>query len=179
MGELRREFAINGTFFDMKNPGSKKGIWKIAAQDNQQLGENSFTNSYQGTKTGTMAYLEKGNVIMDRFNNLREIQRLGKVKWAIGGNALYPDYNLKLEKALPDISRFAPHTIMAYTRDNTILLLITKENRTLTDARNDLLKEFNLVSAINLDGGGSTAMVADGKIIKDQGRKLNTIINVI
>ena len=179
MLELRREFAINGTFFDTKNPGSKRGIWKIAVQDNMPLGDNSFTNSYQGTKTGTMICFEGGRVIMDRFNNLSEIQKLGKVKWAIGGNALYPDYNLNLEKALSDISRFAPHTMMAYTKDNKILLLTTKENRTLTDARNDLLKEFNLVSAINLDGGGSTAMVANGKIIKDQGRKLNTIINVI
>ena len=179
MSELRRKFAINGTFFDTKNPSSKKGIWKIAVQDNLPLGENSFTNSYQGTKTGTMVCFEGGRVIMDRFNNLSEIQKLGKVKWAIGGNSIYPDYNLKIEKALPDLSRFAPHTMMAYTKDDKILLLITKENRTLTDARNDLLKEFSLVSAINLDGGGSTAMVANGKIIKDQGRRLNTIINVM
>lgn len=116
---------------------------------------------------------------MDRFNNFSEIQKLGSVKWAIGGNALYPDYNLKLEGAMSDIARYAPHTFMAYTKDKKILLLITKENRTLINARNDLLKEFILYSAINLDGGGSTSMIANGKVIKDQGRKLNTIISVL
>lgn len=116
---------------------------------------------------------------MDRFNNLAEIQKLGAVKWAIGGNALYPDYNLKLEGALGDIERYAPHTLMAYTKDRKILLLITKENRTLTSARNDLLKTFSLYSAINLDGGGSTAMVAEGRVVKDHGRRLSTIISVI
>ena len=80
---------------------------------------------------------------------------------------------------MSDISKYAPHTMMAYTKDKKILLLITKANRTLTDARNDLLKTFNLISAINLDGGGSTSMIAVGKVIKDQGRKLNTIVNVI
>lgn len=148
-------------------------------QDNVALGGNSHTNNYGGARKGTMVCFEDGGVIMDRFNNLAEIQKLGKVKWAIGGNALYPDYNLKLEQAMADISRYAPHTMIAYTKDRKILLLITKENRTLTDARNDLLKEFRLYSALNLDGGGSTAMVAEGRVIKDQRRRLNTIVSVI
>ncbi|WP_433446799.1 phosphodiester glycosidase family protein [Peptoniphilus sp.] len=176
---MQREFAVNGTFFDTRKPESKKSIWQIAVQDNHQLGENSHTNSYKGLKKGTMVCFTDGRVIMDRFNNLVEIQKLGKVKWAIGGNAIYPDYNLKLEGAMSDIERYAPHTLLAYTMEKKILLLITKENRTLTDARSDLLKTFDLYSAINLDGGGSTAMIAEGKVIKDQGRKLNTIVSAI
>lgn len=151
----------------------------MAIQDNIPLGENSFTNGYDGTKKGTMVCFEDGRVIMNRFNHISEINKLGKIKWAIGGSALYPDYNLKIEKVFPDISRFAPHTILAYTKENKILLLITKENRTLTNARNDLLKTFNIISAINLDGGGSTSMIANGKVIKDQGRKLSTIISAL
>lgn len=179
MSQLNRTFAINGTFFDTRRSESKQSIWQIAIQDNIPLGPNAHTNSYRGLKKGTMVCFTDGRVIMDRFNNIAEINKLGKIKWAIGGNALYPDYNLKLEGAMSDISKYAPHTMMAYTKDKKILLLITKANRTLTDARNDLLKTFNLISAINLDGGGSTSMIAVGKVIKDQGRKLNTIVNVI
>ena len=107
------------------------------------------------------------------------IKKLGKIKWAIGGNALYPDYNLKLEGAMPDIARCTAHTLMAYTKDKKVLLLITKANRSLADARKDLLSSFSLYSAINLDGGGSTSMIANGKVIKDQGRKLSTIVSIV
>lgn len=179
MSELNLDYAINGTYFDTPRSQSKNSIWQIAIQDGQALGSNSWTNSYKGLKKGTMVCFTNGQVIMDRFNNLSEIQKLGKIKWAIGGNAIYPDYNLKLEGALPDIARNTAHTLLAYTKDKKILLLITKNNRSLLDARKDLLNTFSLYSAINLDGGGSTAMKANGKIIKDQGRKLSTIVSVV
>lgn len=179
MSKVHADYAINGTYFNTPKPQFKDSIWQMAVQDGVALGSNSWTNSYQGTKKGTMVCFESGQVIMDRFNDLDEIKKLGKVKWAIGGNALYPDYNLKLEGALPDIARNTAHTLLAYTKDKKVLLLITKNNRSLSDTRKDLLTTFSLYSAINLDGGGSTAMKANGKIIKDQGRKLSTIVSVV
>lgn len=179
MSQLNIPYAINGTYFDTPRPQLKESIWQIAVQEGVALGSNAWTNSYKGTKKGTMVCFTDGKVIMDRFNTLAEIQKLGKVKWAIGGNALYPGYNLKLEGALSDIARNTAHTLMAYTKDKKILLLITKNNRSLSDARKDLLNTFSLYSAINLDGGGSTAMKANGKIIKDQGRKLSTIVSIV
>lgn len=173
------DYAINGTYFDTPRPQSKDSIWQIAIQDGQALGSNSWTNSYKGLRKGTMVCFTNGQIIMDRFNNLSEIQKLGKIKWAIAGNALYPDYNLKLEGAMPDIARYTAHTLMAYTKDKKVLLLITKTNRSLADARKDLLSSFSLYSAINLDGGGSTSMIAGGKVIKDQGRKLSTIVSIV
>lgn len=179
MSQLNLNYAINGTYFNTPKPQLKESIWQIAIQDGTALGPNSWTNSYKGLRKGTMVCFTDGRVIMDRFNNLSEIKKLGKIKWAIGGNALYPDYNLKLEGAMPDIARNTAHTLMAYTKDKKILLLITKNNRSLADARKDLLNTFSLYSAINLDGGGSTSMRAAGKVIKDQGRKLNTVISVL
>lgn len=179
MSQLNLDYAINGTYFDTPKPQLKESIWQMAIQDGVALGPNSWTNSYKGLRKGTMVCFTNGQVIMDRFNNLSEIQKLGKIKWAIGGNALYPGYNLKLEGALPDIARNTAHTLMAYTKDKKVLLLITKTNRTLADARKDLLSSFSLYSAINLDGGGSTSMIAGGKVIKDQGRKLSTIVSVV
>lgn len=179
MGQLNIPYAINGTYFDTPRPQLKESIWQIAVQDGAALGPNSWTNSYKGLKKGTMVSFTDGRVIMDRFNNLSEIQKLGKIKWAIGGNALYPDYNLRQEGAMPDIARCTAHTLMAYTKDKKILLLITKSNRSLSEARKDLLSNFSLYSAINLDGGGSTSMIADGKVVRDQGRKLSTIVSIV
>lgn len=179
MSQLNLNYAINGTYFDTPKPQSKESIWQIAVQDCAALGPNAWTNSYKGLRKGTMVCFTDGRVIMDRFNNLSEIQKLGKIKWAIGGNAIYPDYNLKLEGAMPDIARNTAHTLMAYTKDKKVLLLITKANRPLADARKDLLSTFSLYSAINLDGGGSTSMIADGKVIRDQGRKLSTVVSIV
>ena len=181
MSQVSAGYAINGTYFNTPKPQSKESIWQMAVQDGQALGPNAWINSYQGTKKGTMVCFVSGQVIMDRFNNLTEIEKLGlgKIKWAIGGNALYPDYNLKLEGALSDIARCTAHTLLAYTKDKKVLLLITKNKRSLSDVRKDLINTFSLYSAINLDGGGSTSMIANGKIICDQGRKLNTIVSVI
>lgn len=179
MSQLNLDYVINGTYFDTPRPQSKDSIWQIAIQDGQALGSNSWTNSYKGLRKGTMVCFTNGQVIMDRFNNLSEIQKLGKIKWAIGGNAIYPDYNLKLEGAMPDIARNTAHTLLAYTKSKKVLLLITKNNRSLSDTRKDLLTTFSLYSAINLDGGGSTSMIANGKVIKDQGRKLSTIVSVV
>lgn len=179
MSQLNLDYAINGTYFDTPRPHLKESIWQMAIQDGVALGPNSWTNSYKNLRKGTMVCFTDGRVIMDRFNDMDEIKKLGKIKWAIGGNALYPDYNLKLEGALPDIARCTAHTLMAYTKDKKVLLLITKANRSLADARKDLLSTFSLYSAINLDGGGSTSMIAGGKVIKDQGRKLSTIVSIV
>lgn len=181
MSKVHADYAINGTYFNTPKPQFRDSIWQIAVQDGQALGSNSWTNSYQGTKKGTMVCFTSGQVIMDRFNNLTEIEKLGlgKVKWAIGGNALYPSYNLRIEGVLSDIARKTAHTVLAYTKDKKVLLLTTRENRSLNDVRKDLLNTFSLYSAINLDGGGSTSMRANGKVIKDQGRKLSTIIRVL
>ena len=178
MSQIEEKFAINGTFFDTPNSGLSKSVWQIAINNGIPLGENAFTNSYSGVRKGTMICFEDGRVIMDRFNNISEISKLGKIKWAIGGNAAYPEYNLKIERAASDISRVAPHTLLAYTKEKKVLLLTTKMNKHLDNVVTDLRNTFNLYSAINLDGGGSTSMKIDSKVVKDQGRKLNNIIAV-
>lgn len=123
-----------------------------------------------------MVCYEDGRVIMNRFRNINEAAKLGRILWAIGGNALYPDYDLRVEKAAPDISRHTMHTLMAFTKEKKVLLLVTKKPKHLDDVVRDLRATFDLYSAINLDGGGSTAMVAGGGKIVDQGRRLNNII---
>lgn len=177
MNKINTENAINGTFFNTPKPASRDSIWQIFYQDGKALGGNSHTNSYAGHKRGTMVCFTDGSVIMNRYNNTNEFKTFTKqVKWAVGGNALYPDYNLNYEKTLPDIARNTYHTLMAYTKNKKILLLTTINKRSLNDCRKDLLNTFEIYSAINLDGGGSTSMKANSTTVQNQGRLLNNII---
>lgn len=169
-------WGINGTFFNTAAPASDLSCWQIAVNQGKPIGPNAAVNGYGGVAKGTMVCYEDGRVIMSRFRNINDFPRWGNIAWAIGGNAVYPDYNLAIEKAAPDIGRHAMHTLMAYTSDKKVLLLITRRPKRLDDVVRDLRTRFNLVSAINLDGGGSTAMVANEKTIVDQGRVLNNIV---
>lgn len=165
---------INGVYFNPAAAASSKSVWAIAVNEGKPLGENAFTNSYNGYKRGTMAMYTDGQITVEWINNIQEYKR--PIKWAIGGNALYPAYDLKYENVMDDIKRKTQHTALAYSKAGTILLIISWLNKTLDEFRADLIREFDIHSAINLDGGGSTAMKFGSKVIKDQGRKLNSIV---
>lgn len=168
--------AINGTYFG-GNAFDPNSVWQIAVQNGKPIGGNSHTNSYKGHKRGTMVYLKDGSLYLLYANNIGDV--IGEVIWAIGGNALYPAYDLDFENVMNDIRRNTQHTGLVYLKSGKILLLITKSNRYLEHFRSDILNTFSgVVSALNLDGGGSTSMKYNGKAIKDQGRKLSNIITV-
>ena len=63
-----------------------------------------------------------------------------------------------------------PRTAIGYTKDNHLIML-TADGReessvglTLIELAN-LMKDFGCVDAMNLDGGGSTVMYVDGKVV--------------
>ena len=63
-----------------------------------------------------------------------------------------------------------PRTAIGYTKDNNLIML-TADGRegasvglTLIELAN-LMKEFGCVNAMNLDGGGSTVMYVEGKVV--------------
>jgi len=62
-----------------------------------------------------------------------------------------------------------PRTAMGYTRDHKLIILViegrhprTAEGATLTQEA-QLLKDLGCVEALNLDGGGSSCMLVNGK----------------
>ncbi len=71
----------------------------------------------------------------------------------------------------------APRTAIAQTYDGKIIFIVIDGRRidsagaTLKDVQ-DILLDFNAVNAVNLDGGSSTAMFFNGKIINQTANPL-------
>ncbi|MEZ5423140.1 MAG: phosphodiester glycosidase family protein [Pyrinomonadaceae bacterium] len=87
------------------------------------------------------------------------------------------DISWKEEKASKDfVETRHPRTAVAKLKDNKVLLL-TADGRSDASAGIDLydlaafMLELGAVDALNLDGGGSTAMVLDGKVVNQPSDK--------
>jgi len=74
-------------------------------------------------------------------------------------------YNQSIQNVTKD-----PRTVIGYTRDNKLVIMVA-DGRTAQNAglsfreASDILLEFGTVTAINLDGGGSSAMWIENKIV--------------
>lgn len=156
-GTTLREFGIygiNGTWQNTTEAHLPRSIWGLAINDNKAIGPNSYQNSPNGHKRGTIIYCEDGSIEVERINNVNEIRK--PVKWAIGGGLLFPDYNPGLEKIAEDILRVTAHTGIGYKGDK-VYLIVTSSNCSMAEFRSRVLK-LGLEGAIFLDGGGSTQM---------------------
>jgi GH25 family lysozyme M1 (1,4-beta-N-acetylmuramidase) len=87
---------------------------------------------------------------------------------AVSGDR-YLIQNGKFNEAITNVSR-APRTAIGWTRDNKLILIVcdgrTVESPGLTFREiSNVMMEFNTLTAINLDGGGSTAMWIKDRIV--------------
>jgi hypothetical protein len=72
---------------------------------------------------------------------------------------------------------YRPRTAVGYTLDNKAILFVT--NHMMIGEMADILFDLGCHEAMNLDGGGSTAMAAGGQSIYNQGRAVPTILTVV
>lgn len=72
---------------------------------------------------------------------------------------------------------YRPRTAVGYTLDNKAILFVT--NHMMIGEMADILHDLGCHEAMNLDGGGSTAMAAGGQSIYNQGRAVPTILAVV
>lgn len=161
--------------------GSAIGISKRNKADIAWIKTDSISNS-------ATAIQESG--INNRYVRRRTTQRTGetiadkpkdsfklwKMKTAVGGGPVLLQ-NGEIEISNNEELKFAgkaiedkhPRTAMGYTKDNKLIILVIEgrnpgkaEGATLTqEAR--LFKELSCWEAINLDGGGSSCMLVNGK----------------
>ena len=155
-GKTLREFGIygiNGTWQNTREAHLPRSVWGLAGNGNKAIGPNSYQNSPNGHKRGTIIYYEDGTIEVKRINNINEIDK--PFKWCIGGGMLIPDYNPTLEKIASDILRTTAHTGIGYKRNRIYLFVHSKCSM---HAFRDYVEKLNLDGAIFLDGGGSTQM---------------------
>lgn len=170
-GKTLREFGIygiNGTWQNNKEAYLTRSIWGLAGNGNKAIGPNSYQNSPNGHKRGTIIYYEDGTIEVKRINNLKEITK--PFKWCIGGGSLIPNI-IDEEKFASDIYRFTHHTGIGY-KGNRIYLIVTSTHCNMAEFRKRVLK-LELDKAIFLDGGGSTQMNYVGGKGVDSSRKLS------
>jgi len=125
------------------------------------------------TKESAMAAILKG--VGDQ-KKIRLSFPAWKMKTAVGGGPVLVQNgeikitnNEELKFAGKAINDKHPRTAMGYTRDHKLIILVIEgrhpgmaEGATLTQEA-QLLKEIGCVEALNLDGGGSSCMLVNGK----------------
>ncbi len=139
----------------------------------------TFSASQLPVKYGQGNFFQKrrtnGEVINQGKNIMQENYKKWKVNTAIGGGPVLVqngEVNITNEfeqmfagKAINDKH---PRTAMGYTKDNKLIILVVEGRNksaggaTLTQEA-QILKDLGCVEALNLDGGGSSCLLVNGK----------------
>jgi exopolysaccharide biosynthesis protein len=154
--------ALNGTFFDIANGGSVDYI----RADGIVINENRLSKS--GIRAGhqqSALVFNKGKLSLEKWNGQQDWeQSLEGEDIMVSGPLLILNRDVeKLDTANAFNKTRHPRTAVAITKNNRVLL-ITVDGRNENSAGmslfelTKLLRWLNANDAINLDGGGSTAL---------------------
>ena len=153
---------------------SKGRATEVSAKGNMRLDRESLVLSGHGANADALARVRRGDrvaIAQTLGSRLADEARL-----VVGGGPLLVEKGVvnvrsREESIAPDIAYGrAPRTGVGVKADGTVLLMVV-DGRSQYSAGMSLkefatyLKRFGAVSAVNLDGGGSSEMVLDGKIM--------------
>lgn len=161
--------GVNGTFFDTPRPTLPQSCWGLAVNNGKPLGPNAHLTDWKGTKRGTIWY-DGDKLHCERINHYKQADYM---QWGISGVMLLPNYNRWIELYLADIFRKTNHTVLGFDVDGNLVMFLQK-NCSMTDLINTC-KKFNLIGAINLDGGGSSQLRFNNKGFTST-RKINSAV---
>ena len=147
---------------------------EISTKGNMPLDNNSIILSGHGVNAGALARIKKGDrVAVDQTLGSRLAD---EARLVVGAGPLLLEngqvnVRSREEAIAPDIAYGrAPRTGVGVKADGTVLLMVV-DGRSKHSAGMTLkefaqyLKRFGAVSAVNFDGGGSSEMVLDGRIM--------------
>ena len=153
---------------------SKGRATEVSAKGNMRLDRDSLVLSGHGANADALAHIRRGDrvaIAQTLGSRLADEARL-----VVGGGPMLVERGVvnvrsREESIAPDIAYGrAPRTGIGIKADGTVLLMVV-DGRSRYSAGMSLnefaryLKRFGAVSAVNLDGGGSSEMVLDGKIM--------------
>ena len=153
---------------------SKGRATEVSAKGNMRLDRESLVLSGHGANADALAHIRRGDrvaIAQTLGSRLADEARL-----VVGGGPLLVEKGVvnvrsREESMASDIAYGrAPRTGVGVKADGTVLLMVA-DGRSQYSAGMSLkefatyLKRFGAVSAVNLDGGGSSEMVLDGKIM--------------
>ena len=147
---------------------------EITTKGNMLLEGSSFVLSGHGVNADALARVKKG----DRIAVAQTLgsRKADEARLVVGAGPLLLEngqvnVRIREESIAPDIAfGRAPRTGAGVKADGTVLLMVV-DGRSRSSAGMTLkefaqyMKRFGAVSAVNFDGGGSSEMVLDGKIM--------------
>ena len=147
---------------------------EIATKGNIPLDNSSIVLSGHGVNADALARIKKGDRVA--VNQTLGSRKADEARLVVGAGPLLLEngqvnVRIREEAIAPDIAfGRAPRTGAGVTADGTVLLMVV-DGRSQYSAGMTLkefaqyLKRFGAVSAVNFDGGGSSEMVLDGRIM--------------
>ena len=147
---------------------------EIATKGNMTLDNSSLVLSGHGVNADALARVRKGDRVA--VNQTLGSRKADEARLVVGAGPLLLEngqinVRIREEAIAPDIAfGRAPRTGAGVTADGTVLLMVV-DGRSQHSAGMTLkefaqyLKRFGAVSAVNFDGGGSSEMVLDGRVM--------------
>ena len=147
---------------------------EIATKGNMSLDSGSIVLSGHGVNADALANVRKGDRVA--VSQTLGSRMADEAQLVVGAGPLLLEngqvnVRIREETIAPDIAfGRAPRTGAGVTADGTVLLMVV-DGRSQHSAGMTLkefaqyLKRFGAVSAVNFDGGGSSEMVLDGKVM--------------
>ena len=147
---------------------------ELSAKGNMTLDSSSLVLSGHGANADALARIKRGDRVT--VNQTLGSRLADEARLVVGAGPLLLEkgqinVRIREEAIAPDIAfGRAPRTGAGVTADGTVLLMVV-DGRSQHSAGMTLkefaqyLKRFGAVSAVNFDGGGSSEMVLDGKIM--------------
>jgi exopolysaccharide biosynthesis protein len=158
-----------GGFFDKGGHGSGGQMIGIAISNGKVLSTTSGSNN-EGKLIG--GFLKDGQFITGRYS-VNQLLKLGVTDAVQFGPQLIVDGKNVVSSSINAAWGWAPRTAIGQSKSGSIVMIIT-DGRFYWDkthrgaSMNDLVQLFNsynITNAIAMDGGGSTTMIKDGKLL--------------
>lgn len=159
--------AINGGFFDTRGTTEHLGTYV----DEGKYYKSPMTNFID------FIYYSDGTTEIKKIKDLKEVAELQPLtNWVIGTSwSLIQNGNINLENANKiGHSKFKhPRTLLGQREDGTWIFVVVEgrgKNKSVGITAEEsaiIMKELDCFNAVNLDGGGSSEMIVDGKIVNE------------
>ncbi|TCW34978.1 3',5'-cyclic AMP phosphodiesterase CpdA [Laceyella sacchari] len=159
-GTAKRTHLVSPDFFEVLVEDGKVKMTYAGEVHNEALHEGQFILSGKGASAAFLKALPVGSAVEVRVETRPDFRKLA---FAIGGGALLVDQGKVVTK---DHGAVHPRTAVGFTKDGKKMILATIDGRSSRSRGMTLLelaqwmKEKGAWTALNLDGGGSSTLVA-------------------
>ncbi len=174
-----------------RSPETKSNCKQIAIRDNKIVATSNYPlfipeNGYViSAPSEILESFELGDKVLLEYSLVPEWKNINHI--VSGGPYLLKEGEIFIDTAEQKLNSIAgrnPRTAIGYTKDN-VMIMVTVDGRkegtsgvTLKELA-QIMNDLGCYEAINLDGGSSTVMYADGKILSGSNIKYTSISNAI